>query len=140
LLFEEHIGPRLSGEDAVTRVYFGYVAALLWELERFFPDQMSITMLVGSQSPPAPISQLAELWANPDPESSEDSMTLYFFSYHALFQFLVESYGREVLPRLLDNIDTVDTVGEWLSLATEHPLREIEPAWQAWIADRYPNP
>jgi hypothetical protein len=139
-LFEEQVQPELSGEEGIVRVYSGYVAALLWEMEQFFPDQISITILVGARTPPAPISRLEEMWADADPETSEDSMTLYFFSYHALFQFLVESYGREVLPRLLDNINTVDTVSEWLLISTQHPLEEVEPAWQAWIADKYPNP
>jgi hypothetical protein len=70
---------------------------------------------------------------NLEPEDSSDMRVSG--SYRALFEFLTETYGPEVVPALLDNVSQTDDLDEWLRLSTGHGLDEVEPAWQTWAAD-----
>jgi hypothetical protein len=50
-----------------------------------------------------------------------------------LLAYLVETYGPEVIPALLDNLPQADDLDQLLHQSTGAGPQEIEPAWQAWV-------
>lgn len=123
--------------DENLRYRMAYVGAFVWELERLFPEQIDWEAWVGVDIKQVPALTLADLWAERAFDSDEGDLQQLFSIYRALFEFLAETYGLEVVPSLLDNLPQTDSLDEWLLLSTGHGLDEVEPAWQAWVSATY---
>jgi hypothetical protein len=129
---------RLSmSEEGDFRAMITHVGAFLWEIERLFPQQIDWDAWLGVGIGPAPAQGLDELWEMPNLESEDSSDMRISAGYRALFEFLTETYGPQVVPALLDNVSKTDDLDEWLRQSTGHGLDEVEPAWQRWVADYY---
>lgn len=59
--------------------------------------------------------------------------------YRSLLDYLVATYGPQVVPALLDNVARTGDLDHWLRLSTGHGLDEIEPAWRAWLLNNHPE-
>ncbi len=134
LLFQTRM--RMSpAEDE--RYVVAHVGAFLWEIERLFPEQIEWDTWLGFGVKYVPVAPLVDLWAKPTSDLDEGNLQRALVGYRALFEFLVETYGLEVVPPLLDNLSKTDDLDEWLRLSTGQGLEEIEPAWQAWVSADY---
>ncbi len=119
-----------------------HIGALLWELKRLFPERADWTAWLPIDASTVPLTSLEEMWESlaTDPNEDEFEREQLWVGYHVLFEYLVESYGPAVVPLLLDNVGRTDDLDEWLRLSTGDGLDQIQPAWQAWIRDRYGEP
>jgi hypothetical protein len=122
-------------EEGDPRVIITHVGAFVWEIERLFPQQIGWDAWIGIGFGPVRGLRLDELWEMPTLEQEGSSGPVA--GYLALFQFLTDTYGPEVVPALLYNVYGTDDMDEWLRLTTGHGLDEVEPAWQRWVEDTY---
>jgi hypothetical protein len=124
-----------DGEDM--RFVMAHVGAYFWEIERLFPRQADWETWFDIGIGPVRALELSELWELPRSEPGDGMRNMVWSGYRALFHFLSETYGPEVVPALLYNVSGTDNLDEWLRLATGHGLDEVEPAWHVWVADYY---
>jgi hypothetical protein len=124
------------------------VGILLWQMDQlgYGMDMLMTDMLDGRElevwQPPATVTAaewtpLAELWEG-YPEEVDETEIIYSFRYSLLVtQYMVEVYGVERLPPMVNTLRTADSLEGWVAAVTGQPLDEFEVAWREWvIADR----
>ena len=57
--------------------------------------------------------------------------------YYTLVEYLIASYGRDVVPTMLENLGDATTLENWLRLVTGQGIEEVEPNWQRWVSTHY---
>ncbi len=98
-----------------------YDAVGEWELAQLFPEETA-----RSRQLQMPLR---------DPERFDEFE--FQSDYYSLVAYLVEAYGPETLPRMLASLDDSDDLDGWLRLVTGGDgVAEVEPAWQAWVAQQ----
>jgi hypothetical protein len=140
---------QLLGTLLQTRLQFGiegnmhyflaHLGAFVWELERLFPNQIDWEMWIGSRLNDVPPTRLADLWSLSADESDQWEMERAFSGYYAFFVFVTDAYGAEMIPALLDNALETKDPDEWLRRSIGAGLDEIDPLWQAWVSENYPE-
>jgi len=54
----------------------------------------------------------------------------------AIIDYILETYGIEKLPVILNTLRTESSMDEWITIVTGRPLAEFEPAWRQWVIDQ----
>jgi hypothetical protein len=116
---------------------FTHVAAFWWEMERLFPEHILLEHWFPMDARAASALSLADLWESTTLEADQERSEQIWFGYRLLLDYLVATYGPQVVPALLDNVARTDDLDRWLRLSTGHGLDEIEPAWRAWLLESY---
>ena len=57
--------------------------------------------------------------------------------YYTLVEYLIASYGRDIVPTMLENLGDATTLENWLRLVTGQGIEEVEPNWQRWVYTHY---
>jgi hypothetical protein len=118
------------------RYIIGHIGAFIWELERLFPEQIDWDAVLGFNIDRVPALSLTELWETATLDVTERDFVEVYAGFRALFSFLTETYGSQIVPDLLDNLSQTDDIDRWLWLSTGHGLDEIEPDWKAWLSEK----
>ena len=119
---------------------------LLWQGEAVAAqfgvlDAPSLGLPMDSWQPPSTVSgvdwrSLASLWATADELYSQNELDPWIYS-RLVVQYILEMYGRETLPLMLDAFNTADSMADWVAAVTGQPLDQFEPAWREWLLARY---
>ena len=75
---------------------------------------------------------LADLWP-PPPGTPE--IELYLCALLTVTH-IVEVYGEESLPLMLDAVKSADSVADWVTAVIGRPLAEFEADWREWAINR----
>jgi hypothetical protein len=84
-----------------------------------------------------PTLSLSEALAIPESDLVDESFRETMASYYRIVTFLAETYGPDVVARLLDNITRTDDLDEWLRLSTGTGLDDIQSAWEEWVLSTF---
>jgi hypothetical protein len=80
---------------------------------------------------------LQELWA-PSMTELESRETVSILHYAVLIiQYIVDTYGVETVPVMLDTLITASTMDDWIMGVTGQPLDRLEAEWRAWVIDQW---
>jgi hypothetical protein len=97
---------------------------------------------VEAWQPPAGASSgwwkpLADLWLIPDGGVPETEWVVY---PPLITEYMVEQYGAQVVPEMVDALMTAGSMDEWVAAVTGRPLDQFEAGWRDWvIANRKDN-
>jgi hypothetical protein len=72
---------------------------------------------------------LANLW--PPPSGPLDT-ELYLYATLTI-DHLVERYGTEVLPLMIDSLRVEDSMEGWVTAVTDQSLEDFEAGWREWV-------
>lgn len=127
---------QVSPRGFSTRSSFIHTSISRWELQRLFPERDDWYW------PPVKTRQVAtvtlvDLWKEPTTTMEQSDWDRLFAAHRTLIEYLAETYGPEVIPKLLENLTHTDDLDQWLRVSTGHGLEQIEPAWQMWVLSTY---
>jgi hypothetical protein len=110
-----------------------------WELEHHEGELGSIpapefATLLGDWHPPtdnvlSDWRPLADLWPSP-PGPPEQELYIYA---RLLVSYLVEEYGKESLPRMLEALRSSASMAEWVTAVAGRPMAAFEEDWRIWV-------
>lgn len=113
---------------------------LCWQMDQLGHDPTSVWSQLGVQAwqPSAGAAAdgwkpLADLWL----VSEEDGPEVELLFYPLLItEYLVEQYGVQVVPEMVDALMAAGSMDEWVAAVTGRPLEEFEPDWREWVINR----
>jgi hypothetical protein len=110
---------------------------LFWQMDQLGHEPTSLWSQLGVEAwhPPAAASTggwkpLADLWLI----SAEEMPEVEWFFYPPLIvEYLVEQYGVQVVPEMVDALMAAGSMDEWVAAVTGRPLDEFEADWREWV-------
>jgi len=75
-------------------------------------------------------TRLADLWLISDGDVPVAEWLVYPM---LITEYLVEQYGVQVVPEMLDALMTAGSMDEWVAAVTGRPLDEFEADWREWV-------
>ncbi len=110
---------------------------LFWQMDQLGHEPTSLWSQLGVEAwqPPAAASTggwkpLADLWLI----SAEEMPEVEWFFYPPLIvEYLVEQYGVQVVPEMVDALMAAGSMDEWVAAVAGRPLDEFEADWREWV-------
>lgn len=126
-------------QDLAPEKGFMLYGMLNWQMDQLgHGSVMPLTDLgVDAWQPPAGASAggwkpLADLWVISDEETEAE----WLFYPPLITEYLVEEYGVQVVPEMVDALVAAGSMDEWVTAVTGRPLDEFEVAWREWVINR----
>jgi hypothetical protein len=134
------LNDRLSGMPA-DRFYLGR-GIFFWQMLQFdldLSDLLEPEQLEAWQTwrVPADVSApgwrpLEDLWQQPS-GAAEDELVGYAI---LVIEYLMERHGSEVMPLILDQMETTESMAEWVAGVSSQPMAAFEPEWREWAINQ----
>jgi len=99
-----------------------------WEAKRLFPARTDPASALTRHVVNLSLQDLGR-----EPENWDRALP----GYYTLVEYMVASYGRDIIPALLEHLGPAPTLETWLYLVTGQGIEKIEPNWQRWVSTRY---
>ena len=99
-----------------------------WETKRLLPTYTN---------PAASLTKRVVNLSLQDLGREPENQNLASAGYYALVEYLIASYGRDIVPALLEHMGPAPTLENWLYLVTGQEIKEIAPNWQRWVSTHY---
>jgi len=124
---------------------FVLLGVFLWQMDQleygvdtFFADVLGQDEIDAWRPPTTATAAewmpLAQLWRDfPEGEPDGTEMLPYFHYPLLVVQYIVELYGVEKLPLMVDTLETANSLDEWISAVTGQPLDRFEADWREWV-------
>jgi len=95
-----------------------------------------------SWQPPAGVTEegwkpLAEMWiswdAMPSSQTEQTEMMEIAAQARLVIAYLLDNYGVEKIPAMMDAFQTAGSMEEWVTAVTGQPLAQFEADWREWV-------
>jgi len=124
-------------------------ALFMWNAEQIAAQlDLDSAIWMSSWEPPTGVTEegwkpLAEMWTSwdtmPSSQTEQTEMMEIAAQGQLMIAYLLDNYGVEKIPVMMDAFQTAGSMEEWVTAVTGQPLDQFEAAWREWVIIEYLN-